>query len=110
MGLDNDEEQLSVLEKMAEINWEIVDAELFEDEIEELYITLYEIRKRLDKAIANWSEYFLARLARTLQYLSDNQNHFTTDVQEELEQYFLFENIREKIEDERNISWDKLLE
>lgn len=110
MDSKKDDEQLTFLEKMAEIDWEVVDAELFEDEIEELYIILYEIRKRLNEAIAKWPEFFLGRLARSLQYLNDNQDYFTTDVQEELEQYFLFENIQEKIENERNLSWDSLLE
>ena len=110
MTPDKDDVQLSALENMAEINWDNVDAENFEDEIEGLYIALYEIRKRLDEVIAKWPELFLARLARSLQTLSDNQDYFTTDVQEELEQYFLFENIKEKIEDERKLTWDKLLE
>ena len=108
--MDVDEKQLSFLEKMAEIDWETTDADLFENEIEELYIVLYEIRKRLDEAIAKWPEILLGRLARSLQYLQDNQDYFTTDVQEELEQYFLFENIQEKIEDVRKLSWNKLLE
>jgi len=110
MSSNKDDKQLSAIEKMAEINWETVDAESFETEIEELYINLYEIRKRLNNVIANWSELFLARLARSLQSLYDNQDYLSTDVQEELEQYFLFENIQEKIEVERNISWEKLLE
>ena len=51
MSSERDEEQLSALEKMAGINWDSVDAALYEDEFEELYITLYEIRKRVNEVI-----------------------------------------------------------
>ena len=110
MSPNKDEEQLSVLEKMSAIDWETVDTESLEDEIEELYLTLYDIRKRLNNVMSQWSELLLARLARSLQSLYDYQDYLSTDVQEELEQYFLFENIQEKIENERELSWEKLLE
>ena len=101
--------QIAILENCASLNWENVDPETLDKTMEELYLTLYELRKQLSEIVEKLSLPLLTRFAKTLQTLMDDQDNLTSDVQEELEMYFFYENIEEKIEESRELSWDELL-
>ena len=79
-----------------------------EDIMERCYLTLYELRKNLNDLIINLPFILLARFTQILQTMKDNQDLFSIDVQEEIEMYFLYENIIEKVEKNRKVHWDDI--
>ncbi|MBK5113906.1 MAG: hypothetical protein JJE41_09760 [Candidatus Heimdallarchaeota archaeon] len=101
--------QIDFLEKCAGLSWDEVDADSLEQTMEELYLTLYELRKEINEIVVNLSLPLLTRLAKALQKLMDNQDNLTSDVQEELEMYFFYENIEEKVEENRELFWEDLV-
>ena len=101
--------QIAILENCAGLNWENVDSETQDQSMEELYLTLYELRKQISEIVEKLPLLLLTRFAKALQTLMDDQDNLTSDVQEELEMYFYYENIEEKIEESRELSWDELL-
>ena len=101
--------QIDFLEKCAGLSCDEVDAESLEKTMEELYLALYELRKQINEIVEKSPLALLTSFAKALQTLKDNQDYLTSDVQEELEMYFFYENIEEKIEENRELSWDELL-
>ncbi|MBD3193282.1 MAG: hypothetical protein GF308_21790 [Candidatus Heimdallarchaeota archaeon] len=110
MNEEKIKKKINLLETCTRINWTDTDSEFVEQKMDELYYTLYELRKEANEIVTKLSLSLLTRLAKALQILFDNQDEFTSDVQEELEMWFLYENIVEKIENERELSWDELIE
>lgn len=109
----NEEEvkkQIMVLESCTQVNWADIGAESVEQKMDQLYYILYDLRKYTDKIVAELSLSLLSRLAKALQTLWDDQDELISDVQEELEMILYFENISEKIENKRGISWEELLD
>ena len=76
--------------------------------MEKLYITLYELRRNLNDLILNLPFILLARFTQILQTMEDNQVLFSTEVQEEIEMYFSYENIIEKVEKNRKVYWEDI--
>ncbi|NHJ05546.1 MAG: hypothetical protein EAX90_12030 [Candidatus Heimdallarchaeota archaeon] len=108
----NEEEikkQIATLEKCASLDWDEVDPDSSEEIMEELYITLHYMRREISEIIVNLPLPLLTRLARALYILLDIQDNLSVDIQEELEMYFLYENIEEKVEEYRDLSWANLL-
>ena len=110
MNEEQVKKQITFMEKCASINWDDVDSESLDQTMEELYLALYELRKQISEIVVKIPLPLLVRFAKTLQALNDDQDNLTSDVQEELEMYFFYENIEEKIEESRELSWEELLE
>lgn len=109
MNEDEIKKQIAILERCACMNWDEVDPDSTEEIKEELYLTLHYMRREISEIIVNLPLPLLARLARALYILSDIQENLSVDVQEELEMYFLYDNIEENVEEQRDISWKELL-
>jgi hypothetical protein len=109
MNEEQVKKQIVFLEKCANLNWEDVDSDTLEQTMEELYLVLYELRKQLINVIEELPLPLLSRLAKALQKLMDSQDNLTSDVQEELEMYFFYENIEEKVEEKRELFWEDLI-
>lgn len=101
--------QIAFMENCANLNWDQIDSESLDQTMEELYLALYELRKQISEIVVTLPLPLLTRFAKALQTLNDDQDNLTSDVQEELEMYFFYENIGEKIEENRGFSWDELL-
>jgi len=102
--------QIAFMENCASLNMDEIDSESLDQTMEELYLALYELRKQISEIIVKLPLPLLARFAKALQTLNDDQDNLTSDVQEELEMYFFYENIEEKIEENRELSWEELLD
>ncbi|MHA1532755.1 MAG: hypothetical protein ACTSR6_12245 [Candidatus Heimdallarchaeota archaeon] len=102
--------QITFMENCASLNKDEVDSESLDQTMEELYLALYELRKQISEIVVKLPLPLLTRFAKVLQTLNDDQDNLTTDVQEELEMYFFYENIKEKIEENRELSWEELLD
>jgi len=109
MNEEQVKKQIAFMEKCTSLNWDIVDSESLDQTMEELYLALYELRKQISEVVIKLPLPLLTRFAKALQALNDDQDNLTSDVQEEIEMYFFFENIEEKIEENRGASWDELL-
>lgn len=110
MNEEHVKKQIAFMEKCASMNWDEVDSESQDQTMEELYLALYELRKQISEIVVMLPLPLLGRFAKALQALNDNQDNLTSDVQEELEMYFFYENIEEKIEENRELSWEELLD
>jgi len=109
MNEEQVKKQIAFLENCTSMNWDKVDSESLEQIMEELYLALYDLRKQISEIVVKLPLPLLTRFAKALQTLKDDQDNLTSDVQEELEMYFFYENIDEKIEESRELSWDELL-
>ncbi len=109
MNEEQVKKQIAFMEKCASLNWDQVDSETLDQTMEELYLALYELRKQINEIVVKLPLPLLTRFAKALQTLNDDQDNLTSDVQEELEMYFFYENIEEKIEENRELSWEELL-
>ena len=110
MNEEKVKKQIAFMEKCVSMNWDEVNSESLDQTMEELYLILYELRKQISEIVVKIPLSLLVRFAKALQALNDDQDNLTSDVQEELEMYFFYENIEEKIEEKRELSWDELLE
>ena len=79
-----------------------------DDLMEKCYLTLYELRKNLNDIILHLPFISLSRFTQILQTMKDNQGLFSTEVQEEIEMYFSYENVIEKVEKNRKVYWDDI--
>jgi len=102
--------QITFMENCASLNKDEVDSESLDQTMEELYLALYELRKQISEIVVKLPLPLLTRFAKALQTLNDDQDNLTSDIQEELEMYFFYENIKEKIEENRELSWEELLD
>jgi hypothetical protein len=109
MNEEQVKKQIAFMEHCASLNWDNVNSESLDQTMEELYLALYEFRKQISEIIVKLPLPLLTRFAIALQTLMDDQDNLTSDVQEEIEMYFFYENIGEKIEENRGLSWDELL-
>ncbi len=110
MNEEQVKKQIAFMENCASLNWDQVDSESLDQTMEELFLALYELRKQISEIVVKLPLPLLTRFAKALQTLKDDQDNLTSDVQEELEMYFFYENIEEKIEENRELSWEELLE
>ncbi|MCG3253540.1 MAG: hypothetical protein KAX09_06805 [Candidatus Heimdallarchaeota archaeon] len=102
--------QIAFMENCASLNMDEIDSKSLDQTMEELYLALYELRKQINEIVVKLPLPLLTRFAKALQTLNDDQDNLTSDVQEELEMYFFYENIEEKIEENRELSWEELLD
>ncbi len=102
--------QIAFMENCASLKLDEVDSESLDQTMEELYLALYELRKQISEIVVKLPLPLLTRFAKALQTLNDDQDNLTSDIQEELEMYFFYENIKEKIEENRELSWEELLD
>jgi len=109
MNEEEVKEQIAFLDKCARRNWNSVSFELFDEIMEELYFVLSALRKQLSEIIVDLPLPFLTQFARALQTFSNSKGQLYGDVQEEVEMFFIHENIAEKIEQQRKLSWNELL-
>ena len=110
MNEEQVKKQIAFMEKCSKINWDETDSESQDQTMEELYLALYELRKQISEIVVMLPLPLLGRFAKALQALNDTQDILTSDVQEELEMYFFYENIKEKTEENRDLTWEELLD
>ncbi|NHJ47562.1 MAG: hypothetical protein FK733_07230 [Asgard group archaeon] len=102
--------QIELIEKLGLLCYfDEVDIDAYENELEDLYNLLYDLRKDLNDIIAYLPISLLARFARVLQLLFENIDNQTTDIIEELEMFFYYDRIKEKVEILRDMTWDNLV-
>ncbi|HUT82654.1 MAG TPA: hypothetical protein VMZ29_15775 [Candidatus Bathyarchaeia archaeon] len=85
------------------------DINALQQSMEELYLSLYDLRKQLIEIIVYLPKPHLAKFAEALDMLWFNKDSLSEDIQEELDVIFFYENIKESISEIRKISWDDLL-
>jgi len=94
----------------SEVNWDSIDESSIDEEAERLYLLLYELRKELVDVIKIVPIEILHRLIKALQVFMENIESLPSIIQEEIEMYFYYENIEQKILEHRNLNWDEVIE
>jgi hypothetical protein len=102
-------QHIDLIEKCSKFNWDEIDIDANEELLSDFSLALYYVRKNLNFYLTNINYTYLVRLAHALQALKNNLEKLPYEALEEIEMYFYYERITDKVKELRDVYWDELL-